>query len=70
MELQAYPNLPLYVVHPIGGGGCSCTLQRNYLLSINNNLEQEECENPVGGDGSSDEPTQVPHKNGVCQLTA
>ena len=39
VEWQPYPNLPVYVVHPIDGGGCSCTLHRNYLLPINNNLE-------------------------------
>ena len=46
VEWQPYPNLPIYVVHPIDGGRCSHTLHRNYLLPINNNLEQEEGEKP------------------------
>ena len=39
--MEISPNLSVYVVHPIDRGGCSCTLHRNYLLPINNNLEQE-----------------------------
>ena len=61
MEWQPYPNL-LVCVHPIDGG-CSHTLHRNYLLAISNNLEQKEGENPMVGDGPSDEPTPVPHEN-------
>ena len=63
VKWQPYPNLPVYVVCPIDGGGCSHTLHRNYQLPINNNLEQEEGENLVEGDGSSDEPGPVPHEN-------
>ena len=51
VEQQPYPNLPVYVGQPIHREGCSCTLHRNYLLPISNNLEQGECENSVGGDG-------------------
>ena len=39
VEWQPYANLPVYVVCPIDGEGCSCTLHRNYLLPINHNLE-------------------------------
>ena len=63
VEWQPYPNLPVCVVHPIDGGWCNCTLHRNNLLPINKNLEQEEGDNSVKGDGSSDKPTPVPHKN-------
>ena len=34
VEWQPYPNLPVYVVSPIDGQGCSCTIHRNYLLPI------------------------------------
>ena len=34
VEWQSYPNLPVYVVYPIDGEGCSYTLHRNYLLAI------------------------------------
>ena len=60
VEWQPYPNLPVYVVHPIDREGHSCTLHRNYLLPISNNLEKEEGKNTVGG-GGSNEPTPVPH---------
>ena len=36
-EKQPYPNLPVYVVCPRDGEGCSQTLHRNYLLPINSN---------------------------------
>ena len=56
VELQSYPNLPVYVVCPMDGERCSQTLHRNYLLSINNNLEQAGNENYVEGV----EPTPLP----------
>ena len=40
VEWQPYPNLPVYLVCPIDREGC--TLYRNYLLPISNNLEQGE----------------------------
>ena len=40
VEWPAYPNLPVYVVCPRDGEGCSWTLHRNYLLPISNNVEQ------------------------------
>ena len=60
VEWQPYPNIPVYVIHPINGEVNSCILHRNYLLPISNNLEQEKDENAVGG-GGSNEPILVPH---------
>ena len=40
VEWQPYPNLPVYVVCPMDGEGCSQTLHRNYLFPISPNLEQ------------------------------
>ena len=37
-----YPNVPIYVVCPRDGEGCSQTLHRNYTLPISSNLEQNE----------------------------
>ena len=64
VEQQPYQNLLVYVVHPTDGGGAAVPTQ-NYLLPISNNLEQEEGENSVGGDGSSDELTPVTDENDV-----
>ena len=58
MEWQPYPNLPVYVVGPIDGEGCSFTLHQNFLLLISHTLEQNEGENAME-DASSNEPTQV-----------
>ena len=55
VKWQPYPNLP--------EEGHSHTMHRNYLLPISNNMEQEECEHSVGGDGHSDELTLIPHEN-------
>ena len=64
MEQQPNLNLPVYVVHPIDGEGHSCTLYKNFMLPISHNLEKDECENAVEGDGSR-EPTPVPHAEDV-----
>ena len=48
VEWQPYPNLPVYVVHPIDGA-------IPYI-----EMEQKECENAVKGDVSN-EPTPVSH---------
>ena len=42
VEKLPYPNLPVYVVCPRDGEGCSQTLHRNYLLPINSNMGQDE----------------------------
>ena len=60
VEWWAYPNLPVYVVHPRDGEGNSQTLHRNYLLSISNNLEQVGNENLVAEVEPTDKPTSVP----------
>ena len=60
VEWQPYPNLPVYVVHPMDWEGCSQILHRNYLLPINNNLKQAEDENSVDGVEPIDEPTPMP----------
>ena len=44
VEKQPYPNLPVYVVCPRDGEGCSQTLHGNYLLPINSNLGQDEAD--------------------------
>ena len=38
VERWSSPNLPVYVVCPRDGEGCSQTLHRNYLLPINSNM--------------------------------
>ena len=49
VEKQPYPNVPVYVVCPRDGEGCSQTLHRNYLLPISPNLEQSEMGKSVAG---------------------
>ena len=49
VERWLYPNIPVYVVCPRDGDGCSWTLHRNYLLPISPNLEQAEDDGPVVG---------------------
>ena len=49
MERQPYSNVPVYVVHPRDGKGCSQTLHRNYLLPISPTLGQTEKDTPVAG---------------------
>ena len=44
VEKWPYPNLPVYVVHPSNGEGCSRTLHKNYLLPINSNMGQDEAD--------------------------
>ena len=62
VEWQPYPNLPVYVVHPIHRDGYGHTLHRNNLLPISNNLEQGEGANSVGVDGPNDKLAPVPHR--------
>ena len=68
MEWQSYPNLPVYLVHPIDGEGYSHTLHQNFLLPISHNLEQDECQNAVEGE-SSNEPTPVPDAEDVLPVS-
>ena len=60
VEQQPQPNLPVYVVCPMDGEGCSQTLHRNYFLPISNNLGQAEDENAAVGVELINEPTPVP----------
>ena len=56
VEKWPYPNVPVYVVCPRDREGCSQTLQRNYLLPINSNLEQCKKDKPVVGVGNNTSP--------------
>ena len=49
VEKWHYPNVPVYVVCPRDGKGCSWTLHRNYLLPINSNIGQDEKDAPMAG---------------------
>ena len=44
VQKQPYPKLPVYVVCPRDGEGCSQTLHRNYLLPINSNMGQDDAD--------------------------
>ena len=59
-EKWPYPNVPIYVVCPRDGEGCSQTLHRNYLLPINSNLEQGEKDEPMVGVGNDTSLPPVP----------
>ena len=60
MEKQPYPNVPVYVVYPRDGEGCSWTLHRNYLLPISSNIEQDEKDAPMAGVESTNTSTPAP----------
>ena len=60
VEKWPYPNVPVYMVCPRDGKGCSWTLHRNYLLPFNPNLEQNKMDKPVAGVGNDTSPTPVP----------
>ena len=60
MERQPYPNVPVYVVCPRNGDGCSLTLHRNYLLPISPNLEQAGDDAPVAGVEHTRTPAPMP----------
>ena len=47
VEKWPYPSVPVYVVCPRDGEGCSQTLHRNYLLPINSNMEQGKMDEPM-----------------------
>ena len=49
VERLPYPNVPVYVVCPREGEGCTWTLHRNYLLPISPNIEQNKKDAPVAG---------------------
>ena len=60
MEKQPYPNVPVYVVCPRDGEGCSWTLHKNYLLPISSNIEQDEKDKPIAGAENTTSPTPAP----------
>ena len=60
MEKWPYPNVPVYVVCPRDGEGCSWTLHRNYLLPISSNLEQGKKDEPMVGVGDDTSPPPAP----------
>ena len=60
MEKWPYPNLPVYVLCPRDGEGCSQTLHRNYLLPISSNIEQDKKDTPVAGGEHTNTSTPVP----------
>ena len=49
VERQPYPNVPVYVVCPTDGEGCSWILHRNYLLPISPNLEHTKKDASMAG---------------------
>ena len=62
VEKQPYPNLPVYVVCPRDGEGCSQTLHRNYLLPISSNMGQDET------DGSEDRvKNNLSNSSTICE---
>ena len=64
-EKQPYPNVPIYVVCPRDGEGHRWTLHRNYLLTINPNMEQDEKEKPMAGVGNTTSLTPAPSVDSV-----
>ena len=63
VEKQPYPNVPVYVVHPRDGEGCSWTLHRNYLLPIN--IEQGKMDETMAGVGNNISLTPAPSVDNV-----
>ena len=49
VEKQLHPDVPVYVVWPRDGKGCSWSLHRNYLLPSNPIIEQDENDAPIAG---------------------
>ena len=67
VEKRPYPNLPVYVVHPRDGEGCSRTLHRNYLLPISSNMGQDETDEPEGRVENDTTQTPVPSVSSSTQ---
>ena len=67
VEKWPYPNLPVYVVCPRDGEGCSQTLHRNYLLPINSNIGQDEADGSEERVKNNTSPTPVPSVNNSMQ---
>ena len=60
VEKQPYPNVPIYVVCPRDGEGCSQTLHRNYLLPISPTIQQDKKDAPMAGAENTKTPTPAP----------
>ena len=67
VEKQPYLNLPVYVVCPRDGEGCSWTLHRNYLLPINSNMGQDETDGSEERGKNNTSLTPVPPVSGSTQ---
>ena len=67
VEKQPYPDLPVYVVHPRDGEGCSQTLHRNYLLPISSNMGQDETDGSEDRVENNTSLTPVPSVSGSTQ---
>ena len=66
MEKWPYPDVPVYVVHPRDGEGCTQTLNRNYLLLISSNMGQDEKDASMAGVESTN--TSTPVQPGMVSL--
>ena len=67
VEKRPYPDLPVYVVCPRDGEGCSQTLHRNYLLPISSNMGQDETGEPEDRVENDTAPTPVPSVDSSAQ---
>ena len=67
VEKWTYPNLPVYVVCPRDGEGCSQTLHRNYLLPINSNMGQDETDGSKERVENNTSPTPAPSVSSSTQ---
>ena len=67
VEKAALSNLPVYVVCPRDGEGCSRTLHRNYLLPISSNMGQDETDEPEGRVENDTTPTAAPSVSSSTQ---
>ena len=63
VEKWPFPNLPVYVVCPRDGEGCSWTLHRNYLLPINSNMGQDEADGAEERVENNTSPNPVPSRS-------
>ena len=67
VEKWPYPNIPVYVVCPRDGEGCSWTLHRNYLLYINSNMGQDEADGSEERVKNNTSPTPAPSADSSLQ---
>ena len=60
VEKQPYPDVPVYIICPRDGEGCSQILHRNYFLPINSNIGQDVKDEPMAGVENYNTSTPVP----------